>query len=347
MGYLRRLFEEQLRFRLRDGTDIDDIVRIGNSEFSPVEVLREFGAYEQELHSWTHEDWRRQQSDYRAYQLDFFANYDRYLDLRAAVERQQVVPFVGSGMSVSSGLPTWSEFLVKLGSYASCDSATLKQLIASHSFEEAADLIASTSNPNLFAERVEHDLRVRNSTPIEGPVNFLPLLFGNLVITTNLDNVIERTYRENDKSFANILRGENISNYRGLKGPNERLLLKLHGDSQEREGRVLLSHEYEKAYAKGSRVRDELILIYRQYSLLFLGCSLGEDRTIGVIAEVADTDNFMPRHYALLARPNSDADRIGREKFLTQRGIYPIWYELPHDEAILALLEGLGDWQIS
>ena len=51
----------------------------------------------------------------------------------------------------------------------------------------------------------------------------------------------------------------------------------------------------------------------------------------------------MPKHYAFLAKPRTDADRIGRENFLTERGIYPIWYELPHNEAIVALLDGLQE----
>jgi hypothetical protein len=70
---------------------------------------------------------------------------------------------------------------------------------------------------------------------------------------------------------------------------------------------------------------------------------LGPDRTLGLIAEVALSDSRMPRHFALLSLPDSDLARVDRENFLSARGIYPIWYDGPHDESIQALLAGLLD----
>jgi type I restriction enzyme, S subunit len=78
-------------------------------------------------------------------------------------------------------------------------------------------------------------------------------------------------------------------------------------------------------------------------NLLFLGCSLGPDRTIQLVAEIAKSDKNMPKHYALLALPDTDDVRVDRENFLTERGIYPIWYDGGHDESITALLAGLLD----
>ena len=49
----------------------------------------------------------------------------------------------------------------------------------------------------------------------------------------------------------------------------------------------------------------------------------------------------MPKHYCFLPMPDSDAARIERENGLTQSGIYPIWYPLPHDDSNTALLDGL------
>jgi hypothetical protein len=43
----------------------------------------------------------------------------------------------------------------------------------------------------------------------------------------------------------------------------------------------------------------------------------------------------------LLPLPSTNADRVEREDSLSARGIYPIWYEGPHDECLLALLDGL------
>jgi hypothetical protein len=109
------LFEEQIRFRLSDGTEVDGGVFIGSTEFLPVEILREDpNAYREELDLWLSEVWKPEQEERRAAILTLHANAKRYDDLVEAVERQQVVPFVGSGMSVPSGLPTWSDLLRRL-----------------------------------------------------------------------------------------------------------------------------------------------------------------------------------------------------------------------------------------
>jgi hypothetical protein len=251
------------------------------------------------------------------------------------------VPFVGSGMSTPSGLPTWSDLLRNVRKFTACDPAELERLLETFRFEEAADLIASSTNPRLLSERVEHDLRIKDPSEICGAVRLLPGLFPNLVITTNLDDVLEYLYRVNDRPFDHVLAGHELAQYRSLKSPSDRFLLKLHGDRKRLTTRVLLSVEYNATYAPGSPIREELALLYRLNSLLFVGCSLGSDRTVRLIEEVAGSDERMPKHFCFLALPINDASRVARENFLTRHGVYPIWYSSPHDESVTALLDGL------
>lgn len=339
---LRILFEEQLEFRLGDGTPVDGSVYIGETEFLPVETLHDDeAAYQSEFNTWLDQAWHPEQQERRGRILALQGNAKRFADLRDAVTKDQVVPVVGSGMSAPSGLPTWSDLLRKISRVTRIEAAKLEALLGASAFEEAADLIASETNRNLLDERVEHDLRVDDPRTIDGAVRLLPERFPNLVITTNLDDLLEQLYGRCGLEFDHILTGTEIARYRQMKTSSQRFLLKLHGDCRRAEGRVLLTSEYEAAYSPGSVVRDELALLCRTNHLLFLGCSLGPDRTVGLIDAVAESDRRMPRHYALLALPDSEIDRIDRENFLTKRGIYPIWYEGDHDEGIGALLAGL------
>ena len=104
---------------------------------------------------------------------------------------------------------------------------------------------------------------------------------------------------------------------------------------------MLLSDEYESAYGHGKPIRKEMEVLYCSNNLLFLGCSLGSDRTLRLLNEVGKADPGMPKHYAFLARPEDEESRLDREDFLTELGIYPIWYRGDHDENIRALLAGL------
>ena len=151
---------------------------IGSAEFSPVEILNELGAtYDQEFNNWLYGDWKPRQQDLRETLLGYAANADRYLDLQNAVEKQQVVPFVGSGMSVPSGLPTWAELLKRMGEFAQCNRSELERLISSSAFEEAADFLAASMNSRLLAERIEHILRITGPENVQGPICLLPELF--------------------------------------------------------------------------------------------------------------------------------------------------------------------------
>jgi hypothetical protein len=184
-------------------------------------------------------------------------------------------------------------------------------------------------------------LRVDEPNQIAGPILLLPAVFPNVVLTTNLDRVLEHVYGIGGQDFDHILSGEEIGRYRSQKSSTARCLLKLHGDCGRACGRVLLTSEYETTYAKGTTVREELCLLYRMNSLLFVGCSLGEDRTVSLIYDVAAADPNMPKHYCFLQTPGGDESRLAREHFLTDRGVYPIWYDLPHDVALTALFDGL------
>lgn len=340
---LRLFFEEQLSFRQADGTEIEGSVFLGSAEILPVKTLRaDPDAYAEAFNNWVNEDWRPKQQEIRDEILYYSANAKRYLDLQQAVARQQVIPFIGSGMSVPSGLPTWSDFLRKVRAFTKCLPLELEELIRQSQFEEAADLLASRTNSRLLAERVEQDLRIDDTRIISGPVRMVQDLFEPLVITTNLDDLLEKLYSSGEKPFHHVLLGTQLTRYRQLRGGGAtRFLLKLHGDCRNPDGRVLLSREYEESYAPGSTVREELALLYRNHSLLFLGCSLGADRTVELVEAVAKLDRSMPKHFCFCEGPENEEVRVDRENFLTERGIFPIWYGRAHDEALTALLDGL------
>ena len=94
---LKMWFEEQVRFRLHDGTE-EDSAFIGTAEFFPLEILKEFkDTYKQEFGYWLYEEWKPRQSEVRREILSHSNNRNRYRDLKDAVIRQQVAPLVGVG----------------------------------------------------------------------------------------------------------------------------------------------------------------------------------------------------------------------------------------------------------
>lgn len=212
-------------------------------------------------------------------------------------------------------------------------------------YEEAVDRIAGDAGRHLFDERIEQALRVIDPTCIDGPVRLLPALFPKLALSTNLDDVLEAAYAAVDQRFDEVLVGPRIERYRGLITSNKRVLLKIHGDCRQSEGRVLGVSEYENAYAADAPTRESLALLCRSHVLLWMGCSLGIDRTVTLLKEVVSNDASALRHYAFLRLPKEEAIRVDRERSLAERKVFPIWYDDLEDDdiSIMSLLVGLLD----
>jgi len=251
------------------------------------------------------------------------------------------IPFVGSGMSAPSGLPTWGKFLRDTCRRARGFSVEdLEACLAAGGYEEAASRIFDGMPSQLFNECFESNFTINGTQPIDGAVRLLPFLFESIVIMTNFDSILEEVYDSGKKAFQEILHGTDVGEFRRKCINGSRCLLKLHGKHSGSQGRVLLKDEYDRFYQPGSSGREELSLIFRRGGLFFLGCSLCQDRTMVLLKEIADTDRNMPRHFALLRRPAEEMF-AEREHFLTERNIFPIWYDGDDSRDVEALLVGL------
>jgi hypothetical protein len=339
---IEAIFEESLQASVNAAGNVE----FGNSdaEFTPVDILKSDPiAYRTEYRAWLNDVWLAGHRVRLARILSLHGNQKRYKDLCTSVEANNIVPMVGSGMSKASGLPMWQEFLHQLRDYSGVSADELYALLEAGKYEEAVDLHADRMGRPLFDERIEHGLRVEDSTTLSGPVRLLPEVFPNLALTTNLDDVLENVYEASGRRFVQLLAGRDIERYRQLHASGRTTLLKLHGDCRRDDGRVLCVAEYNQAYADGAPCREALALIYRTRPLLWLGCSLSLDRTVKLVGEVAVADSRIPRHFAFLQLPTDDAVRIERERELSQRYIFPIWYDGDHDESIETLLIGILD----
>lgn len=338
MDFLKPEFEEALTPTIDGST-----VSIGRFTYTASEILKQAGEepYEEVFRDWLWEEWLPSKRDRRDELLEFRTNAARYEDLKRIVENGGAVPFVGSGMSQPTGMPLWSDFLRQSCQHAKGYRITdLNQHLKSGLYEEAASAIFGAMPDRLFDDCFMRSFTLRSESLISGPVLLLPKLFDSIVITTNFDRVIEETYATNNTHFQAVLDGQNISNYRRQVAAGSRCLLKLHGDLENKHARVLLKDEYDAFYADECPGREELTLIYRRGGLLFMGCSLQQDRTIDLLEEIAKSDTSMPSHFALLPAPKP-RKLLEREHFLAERNIFPIWYDGDPSDDIEAIIVGL------
>jgi SIR2-like domain len=334
MKFLEVEFEESLIAEIAE----DGRVLVGTTAFEPTYILKsDSEAYGIEFARWKSEEWLPPKLEKLVEILAVGNNRNRFADLLELTMLKKVVPFIGSGMSASSNMPMWTGFLWELQALSTLNALELEALLDAGQYEDAASALIAHMPNRLFDEKLEQTFRARQINSVSGAVKFLPRIFDSTIVTTNYDNILELIYQEMEIQFDAILCGKRIEDHPEFRGNN-------HGDLKRPGTRVLTMPEYEECYRDGSIFKAELSFMYQKNSLLFLGCSLQNDRTVSLLAEVALRDQLMPRHYTFLALPQTAEDKIAREHFLTERGIFPIWYPVQdknHDEPIEALLVGL------
>jgi len=116
-----------------------EAIVVSGQSFLAVDVLKAFPeAYETSLRSWIWDDWLPPRIERLEKIKAFRSNESRFEELSEAASLNYVFPFVGSGMSVPSGFPSWSGFLRKVCEDSRLSPEALEAYIEAGDFEEAA-----------------------------------------------------------------------------------------------------------------------------------------------------------------------------------------------------------------
>ena len=262
-----------------------------------------------------------------------------FLDLVDAVRFGRIAPFVGAGLSKPCGYPMWGEALRKIAQkLKDLGEHDIEPLMAQYDYLQAAQVLHDAA-----AEQVQHFIKTefRQRGAIKGPVGLLPELANGCIVTTNFDTVIEDLFRERGQPLDGYMHGTQAGNnfvQRLLRG--ERCILKLHGDAGQANTHVFTLAQYLAAYggaggepfAFQNQLPRALRQIFISHSLLFLGCSLEQDKTLDLFKSVVDEAAFeIPDHFALLNEPSTPQERAHKEARLLQLKIRPLWYQTPAD----------------
>lgn len=258
-----------------------------------------------------------------------------FLDLVDAVRIGRIAPFVGAGLSRACGYPMWGEALRKIAQkLEGLAVQDIEPLMATYDYLQAAQVLHDAA-----ADQVRHFIKTefRQRGAISGPVKLLPQLANGCIVTTNFDTVIEDLFREGGQPLDGYMHGTQAGNnfvQRLLRG--ERCILKLHGDAGQGNTHVFTRSQYQAAYGEPFAFQNQLPRALRQifisHSLLFLGCSLEQDKTLDLFKAVVDEAAFeIPDHFALLNEPSTTPERARKEARLLQLKIRPLWYATPAD----------------
>lgn len=260
----------------------------------------------------------------------FERNISRFDQLVEKIEAGEVVPFVGAGLSVAGGFPSWKHHLQQQAKTAGLNEGDVEELLNQGSYEEVLERIENQLGVDVVTQEI---LDVFSKTGKLTETTFiLSELFRDTIITTNYDKLIEKAFDTGVDRPYQIISGINA-----MEPPDPECvtIIKLHGDIKTPARCILSKNQYNQFYGNGEidntlPIPKLLEYHYRNSNLLFLGCSLNNDRTVRVfkaIREKYGNDWDGPRHYSIEQAPEDIEELTQRNAYLAGIGITAIWFE--------------------
>ena len=281
------------------------------------------------------------------------ANSENFKEMVSALKRETLVPFVGAGM-LFPFYPTWNMALEALDKIVAPDrrkafDEDMKSAVTE--IDHCDVLERHIGCPRLCRAINElfdishftnsHELRLN-----ERAVTLLPKLFPSApLLTTNLDKMEEEVFNIYGVPFQAVLSPTDSNILIALKQQRAHGILHLHGyvcgQLTDYDKLVFSKSQYDRHYQPGSALVNGLQDWMENTQLLFLGCSLRNDRSLDILKKVFDNHNRV-EHFAILDLKPEDKDYTSRMIQLEDDcGIRAILYPEGQHEAVRIILERL------
>lgn len=259
--------------------------------------------------------------------------------LITAYKQNNVILFVGAGLSMNLGLPSWDDLIAEIGKQLGYDPDIFRTFGNFYALAEYYKLKKGRLGElRKWMERTWHSDKIK----IEDSEIHKFIAEGNfpLIYTTNYDDWIESAFEYYKKPYHKITKVSDIVSV----SENETQIIKFHGDFIDDDSLVLAESSYYDRLDFESPLDIKLRSDILGRTVLFVGYSLS-DLNIRVLFyklsklwEKYDRVGARPKSYLFMTKPNPI-----QESVLENWGIKLISGEIDnHKEALLNLFKQLN-----
>ncbi|WP_067737324.1 SIR2 family protein [Novosphingobium naphthalenivorans] len=205
--------------------------------------------------------------------------------------------FVGAGVSMGAGYPSWASLLTEVGEELGVKSGELHDLaaLAQWSIQENG---SATQVRNVIKEQIGVEHAVPKTLEI---IARLPVKF---IWTTNYDRLVERAFGGVNRPIDTVSGAADLA-LRATPGATR--LFKMHGSVERLDDVVISTDDYELYRSKRGAFLPLLQAHLSSMSMLFLGISFTDPNIRHVLSLIRESfTSEPPEHFAIVRPPQRD-----------------------------------------
>lgn len=236
-----------------------------------------------------------------------------------SIVRRSAAVFVGAGLSIRAGYPSWRGLLAEVAFELGLDIEMEHDLAAVAQYS----LNRSARNRSKLAQLITEKFRYKHDAP--EPFRILARLPIRHLWTTNYDNLMEVAFRLEGRDLDTKSRNDDV----GRERPGAHAVLyKMHGTVEHPTEVVIAKDDYELYRRERPNFLHALTghLITKQ--ILFLGFSFTDPNLALLFGAIREASHQAgPTHYAIVRRPQRPAEADGRKRYETEKVRHQLWVE--------------------
>ncbi len=274
--------------------------------------------------------------------------------LRQLLSQEDTVLFIGSGISMWSGLPSWPHFIEELAKFVEVTGANA-DLVREEAVRGDLLQAASFGFDSLTKQQIGDFVRSACRYGIAKPQEIhrkIVSLGPRCFITTNYDNLVEESLRlwQPDRFYRPPVTNRQLTEMGEIIHARAiDFIFKPHGDAADSDSIILTREQYRQLLPDGERhaAFDSLKMLLASRPVVYLGFNLRDPDFVYIRDLLSNTYKGGTRdHYAIMP----DVSDGERDYWRRNYGIHLISYKTENDtgggtdhSALLSLLDGLLD----
>ena len=238
------------------------------------------------------------------------------LDLIERLRRRQVVAFLGAGLSIPLGMPSWGQLIrnilesVTAATYNPNPQDAERLQRAANSEPEWASEVLHTMGPDKYVDVIRTVFRTLPTAPFSFTHSFLSLLPFRLFLTTNFDPLVEDYASFFDWFEPVVLTHQETWQASAWAEDGARRVLKVHGSVGKDPHQVVLKTSDYSALLNDDRYYRLVASLFSRFAVVTLGYSLRDREFRSLIEERSRVHLDCPPMYSAIGDSETCAAEI-------------------------------------